>query len=53
MPPERCSILSAVGFNLNPLRAKLVVSMEELDRFEFCGHGVIYLAFLRAIYFFV
>jgi hypothetical protein len=25
----------------NPLRAKLVVSMAELDRFEFCGHGVI------------
>jgi hypothetical protein len=27
--------------HLNPLRAKLVVSMGELDRFEFCGHGVI------------
>ncbi len=27
--------------HLNPLRAKLVVSMAELDRFEFCGHGVI------------
>ncbi len=28
-------------FHLNPLRAKLVASMAELDRFEFCGHGVI------------
>jgi hypothetical protein len=27
--------------HLNPLRAKLVESMAELDRFEFCGHGVI------------
>jgi len=27
--------------HLNPLRAKLVVSIGELDRYEFCGHGVI------------
>jgi putative transposase len=27
--------------HLNPLRAKLVGSMAELDRFEFCGPGVI------------
>ncbi|RPJ05135.1 MAG: hypothetical protein EHM37_22160 [Deltaproteobacteria bacterium] len=30
-----------MNFRLNPLRAKLVVSMGELDRFEFCGHGII------------
>jgi hypothetical protein len=27
--------------HLNPLRAKLVPSMAELDRYEFCGHEVI------------
>jgi putative transposase len=27
--------------HLNPLRAKMVPSMDELDHYEFCGHGVI------------
>ncbi len=27
--------------HLNPLRAKLVGSMAELDHYKFCGHGVI------------
>jgi REP-associated tyrosine transposase len=26
---------------LNPLRAKLVPDLEELDRYRFCGHGVL------------
>jgi len=29
------------NFHLNPLRAKMVPSMDELDHYEFCGHGVI------------
>jgi len=27
--------------HLNPLRAKLVAGMKELDRFAYCGHGVL------------
>ncbi|HSN24270.1 MAG TPA: transposase [Methylomicrobium sp.] len=39
---EDAYLLELVRYiHLNPLRAKLVVSMGELDRFEFCGHGVI------------
>jgi len=39
---EDAYLLELVRYiHLNPLRAKLVVSMGELDRFEFCGHGII------------
>ena len=39
---EDAYLLELVRYtHLNPLRAKQVVSMAELDRLEFCGHGVI------------
>ena len=39
---EDAYLLELVRYiHLNPLRAKLVVSMAELDHHEFCGHGVI------------
>jgi putative transposase len=39
---EDAYLLELVRYiHLNPLRAKLVVSMGELDRFEFCGQGII------------
>jgi putative transposase len=37
---EDAYLLELVRYiHLNPLRAKQVVSMDELDRFEFCGYS--------------
>ena len=39
---EDAYLLELVRYiHLNPLRAKMVPSMDELDHYEFCGHGVI------------
>ena len=39
---EDAYLLELVRYiHLNPLRAKMVPSMGELDHYEFCGHGVI------------
>lgn len=32
---------SSDPFILNPLRAKIVTILKELDRYPYCGHGVL------------
>ncbi len=39
---EECYLLELVRYiHLNPLRAKLVADLDQLDQYPFCGHGVI------------